>query len=98
MAKLGFRTMNEMVGRADRLRMNDSYRTFKTGGLDLTPILMSASEMRPDAATYNVTSQKHALAERKDNQVGVSVRVGRLLRVVCDRLACSLCSRRPLFF
>lgn len=47
MAKLGFRTVNEMVGRSDLLRVDDSLRNPKTANLDLSPLLKPAWQMRP---------------------------------------------------
>lgn len=47
MAKLGFRTVNEMVGRSDLLKVDDSLRNPKTANLDLSPLLKPAWQMRP---------------------------------------------------
>ncbi|KAF8654066.1 hypothetical protein AX16_003599 [Volvariella volvacea WC 439] len=68
MAKLGFRTINEMVGRSDMLKVNDQLRTPKTKYLDLSAILKPAWKMRPGAATYRVRSQDHKLYIRLDNK------------------------------
>lgn len=68
MAKLGFRTINEMVGRADMLKVNEKLRTPKTAHLDLSAILKPAWEMRPGAATYCVRQQDHKLYIRLDNK------------------------------
>jgi glutamate synthase (NADPH/NADH) len=68
MAKLGFRTINEMVGRADMLRVNEKLRTAKTAHLDLSAILKPAWQMRPGAATYRVRQQDHKLYIRLDNK------------------------------
>lgn len=68
MAKLGFRTINEMVGRADMLKVNEKLRTPKTAYLDLSPILKPAWQMRPGAATYRVRQQDHKLYIRLDNK------------------------------
>lgn len=68
MAKLGFRTINEMVGRAEMLRVDDSLRTPKTAHLDLSAILKPAWQMRPGAATYRVRQQDHKLYIRLDNK------------------------------
>lgn len=68
MAKLGFRTINEMVGRADMLKVNEKLRTRKTAHLDLSPILKPAWQMRPGAATYRVRQQDHKLYIRLDNK------------------------------
>ena len=68
MAKLGFRTINEMVGRADRLVVDETLRTPKTAHLDLSPILKPAHLMRSDVATYRVRAQDHKLYVRLDNK------------------------------
>ncbi|KAG8931523.1 glutamate synthase [NADH] [Tulasnella sp. 419] len=68
MAKLGFRTINEMVGRSDMLKVDDSLRTTKTAHLDLSAILKPAWQMRPGAATYRVRQQDHKLYIRLDNR------------------------------
>jgi glutamate synthase (NADH) len=68
MAKLGFRTINEMVGRSDMLKVNDSLRTPKTQHLDLTEVLRPAWKMRPEVATYRVRQQDHKLYIRLDNK------------------------------
>ena len=68
MAKLGFRTINEMVGRADMLKVNEALRTPKTKHLDLSALLKPAWQMRPGAATYKVRQQDHKLYIRLDNK------------------------------
>ncbi|KAG8767917.1 glutamate synthase [NADH] [Ceratobasidium sp. 428] len=68
MAKLGFRTINEMVGRADMLKVDESLRTPKTAHLDLSPVLKPAWQMRPGAATYRIRQQDHKLYIRLDNK------------------------------
>lgn len=69
MAKLGFRTVDEMVGRTDKLKVNEALRTPKTKNLDLSPILTPAFTLRPGAATYNVRKQDHRLYTRLDNKL-----------------------------
>ncbi|KDQ60668.1 hypothetical protein JAAARDRAFT_190827 [Jaapia argillacea MUCL 33604] len=68
MAKLGFRTINEMVGRADMLKVAEKLRTPKTAHLDLSALLKPAWQMRPGAATYRVRQQDHKLYIRLDNK------------------------------
>ncbi|PWN39322.1 putative glutamate synthase [Ceraceosorus guamensis] len=68
MAKLGLRTVNEMVGRSDLLKVDESLRTVKTAKLDLSPLLKPAWKMRPGAATYKVRQQDHRLYVRLDNK------------------------------
>ena len=67
MAKLGFRTVNDMVGHAEKLKVNESLRTYKTANLDLSPILTPASTLRPGVSNVCVTKQKHNLHVRLDN-------------------------------
>jgi glutamate synthase (NADPH/NADH) len=68
MAKLGFRTINEMVGRSDMLKVDEKLRTTKTAHLDLSAVLKPAWQMRPGAATYKVRQQDHKLYIRLDNK------------------------------
>ena len=60
MAKLGFRTLDEMIGRCDRLEANEATEHWKTRGLDFTDLLH-----RPDVdhAISNVGSQDWSLLE-----------------------------------
>ena len=53
MAKLGFRTVNEMVGRVDKLKVQKAVDHWKAKGLDLTP-LAQAAEVGPEVARYCV--------------------------------------------
>jgi len=69
MAKLGIRTVNEMVGRAELLRVRDDLRTPKTENIDLSLILTPAHSIRPGVATYNVRKQDHRLHTRLDNKL-----------------------------
>lgn len=68
MAKLGFRTINEMVGRTDMLHVDESRRNPKNANIDLTPILTPAYTLRPGAATYKVRKQEHMHHTRLDNK------------------------------
>lgn len=69
MAKLGFRTINEMVGRAERLIVRDDLRTTKNANIDLSPILTPAHSIRPGVDTYCVRKQDHRLHVRIDNKL-----------------------------
>lgn len=57
MAKLGIRTINEMVGRSELLMVDESLRNAKTATLDLGAILKPAWKMRPGVATYKTRQQ-----------------------------------------
>ncbi|ODV90873.1 hypothetical protein CANCADRAFT_31714 [Tortispora caseinolytica NRRL Y-17796] len=69
MAKLGFRTINEMVGHAEKLRVREDLRNTKTANIDLTPILTPAHTLRPGVATHRVRKQDHRLHVRLDNKL-----------------------------
>ena len=66
MADLGFRTMNEMVGRVDALEMQKVIDHWKADGIDLSTILTPAEKPHPDAGTYCTESQDHDLEEVLD--------------------------------
>jgi len=68
MAQLGFRTIDEMVGRVDRLDARDAVEHWKASGIDLTQIL-HRPEVPSDVATHCVTTQDHGLAAALDNRL-----------------------------
>ncbi|MBC2582664.1 glutamate synthase large subunit [Clostridium sp. DJ247] len=65
MAKLGFRTMNEMVGRVDMLETKDAINHWKAKGLDLSAILYKP-DMPKRIKPYCVISQDHGLDKAID--------------------------------
>ena len=69
MAKLGFRTVNEMVGRTEVLKVREDLRNAKTENIDLSLILTPAHTLRSGVATYNVRKQDHKLHVRLDNKL-----------------------------
>lgn len=66
MAKLGYRTMAEMVGQTQHLEVNKRGQHYKSKGLDLSPLLTPASELNPSAGIRNLTSQYHGLDIARD--------------------------------
>ena len=88
MAKLGFRTINEMVGHCEALRVREDLRTPKTENLDLGLILTPAHQLRPGVATYNVRKQDHRLHVRLDNKLiaesELALEKGLPCRIECD--------------
>ncbi len=68
MARLGFRTIDEMVGRSDRLQMREAIEHWKAKGLDFSEILY-----RPDSDEENIsftkTLQDHGLEKSLDNRI-----------------------------
>jgi glutamate synthase domain-containing protein 3 len=61
MADLGFRTIDEMVGRVDCLEAEDAIKHWKADGLDLTELLSPIEKPRPDVGTYCMRAQEHGL-------------------------------------
>lgn len=67
MAKLGFRNINEMIGRCDMLEIDDAVDHWKAKGIDLTPILTPAVKPHADVQVYCTKGQDHGLEEVLDN-------------------------------
>ncbi|AGA68213.1 glutamate synthase family protein [Desulfitobacterium dichloroeliminans LMG P-21439] len=65
MAKLGFRTINEMVGRTDRLKTKENIKNWKASHLDLSQILYQPYAGDP-MSRYNTQAQNHMLEKSLD--------------------------------
>src|SRR5580704_10453126 len=66
MAELGFRTINEMVGRTDKLEARHAVEHWKARGLDFSKILYQPNV--PDSVgRYCQIPQDHALEKALDN-------------------------------
>ncbi len=65
MAELGFRTMDEMIGRVDCLDVRQAVDHWKAKGLDLSTIL-HAPQADPGVARRCVVAQDHGLARALD--------------------------------
>ncbi len=100
MARLGFRTVDEMVGRVDRLDVRDAVTHWKAKGVDLTHIL-HRPEVPPEVPTHCVQHQEHGLEKALDNQLidlampalesGTPVAISLPIRNV-NRTACTMLS------
>jgi glutamate synthase (ferredoxin) len=66
MARLGFRTMDEMIGRVDRLDFARALEHWKARGLDLSSILYEP-DTGPEVARRRVTGQDHGLEKSLDH-------------------------------
>ena len=66
LAELGFRTLQEAIGRVEYLDTKDAVNHWKASGLDLSPLLV-----RPDveSSLYNTTKQDHGLEAALDNKL-----------------------------
>ena len=69
MAELGFRTIDEMIGRADAIQMDEAIQHWKSDGLDLTPMLSPAVKPHEDVEVYCTKKQDHALRLALDNKL-----------------------------
>ncbi|ANE47002.1 glutamate synthase [Paenibacillus swuensis] len=65
MAKLGFRTLNEMVGRSELLDTRKALTHWKARGLDLSPLLYQP-EMGNNKTRYATFTQNHGLDSTLD--------------------------------
>ena len=68
MAQLGFRTIDEMIGRTDKLEMAATVDHWKAKGLDFSKILYQP-DMPAEVGRYQTIAQDHGLEERFDNRV-----------------------------
>ncbi len=68
MAKLGFRTVNEMIGRVDKLEAKNAIDHWKAKGLDFTKILHKPNVPK-NVATYCVQKQDHGLTNAMDYEL-----------------------------
>jgi len=68
MASMGFRKFEDMVGRTDMLKTDQSALNSKTKHLDLGPILTPAFTLNPGADIVNTMGQDHELDIAIDNR------------------------------
>ena len=66
MAKLGFRRLDEMIGRADRLEMQPAIEHWKARGLDYSELLFQPDVSHP---RRNVAGQDHGLEKALDHRL-----------------------------
>ncbi|MGB1708959.1 MAG: glutamate synthase-related protein, partial [Rubripirellula sp.] len=69
MAELGFRTIDEMVGRSEVLKTDKAINHWKADGLDLTSVLMPASKPHENVGVICSQAQDHALEKSLDMTV-----------------------------
>ncbi|MCY6371372.1 glutamate synthase large subunit [Clostridium ganghwense] len=68
MAQFGFRTMNEMIGRVDKIEAEKALSHFKASGLDLSNILYKP-DMPKRIKPYCVIAQDHGIDEAMDHHL-----------------------------
>ncbi|XP_074281679.1 glutamate synthase 1 [NADH], chloroplastic-like [Silene latifolia] len=71
MAQLGFRKLDEMVGRVDMLEVDKivTHSNEKLKNIDLSLLLTPASSIRPGAAQHCIQKQDHGLDMALDNEL-----------------------------
>jgi glutamate synthase (ferredoxin) len=72
MAKLGFRTINEMVGRVDKIEPRKAIEHWKAKGLDFSNILYQP-KVKADVGRYCQIPQDHGLEQSLDQQLLLKV-------------------------
>ena len=78
MARLGFRTIDEMIGRSDLLDMRQAIDHYKARGLDFSKIFYRP-DMGPEVAVRRVREQDHGIdanARRDHADSGMSAGPG----------------------
>lgn len=68
MATLGFRTVDEMVGRVDKLQVRSDIKHWKAKHLDLTPLLQKV-EVPDYLAGFSTNRQDHGIEKALDNRL-----------------------------
>lgn len=69
MAELGFRTVNEMIGRVDVLEADNAIDHWKARGIDLSTLLTPAQKPHEDTGVYCSIKQNHGLEKALDNEI-----------------------------
>jgi glutamate synthase (NADPH/NADH) large chain len=106
MAQLGFRSVDEMIGRVDMLEPRDAIEHWKARGVDLTQILHKP-DVPPNIPIRCVTAQDHGLEKALDNRlidlarpaierrepVSIALPIRNVNRTVCTMLSAEI-SRR----
>ncbi len=67
MAELGFRTIDEMIGRTDKLEAREAVNHWKAKGVDLSALLYQP-EVGPEVGRYRKFEQDHGLDRSLDRQ------------------------------
>ena len=67
MAELGFKSVNEMIGRVDKLEMNKLITHWKQSSINLDALLTAAQKPNKNSGTYQTIAQDHQLELQLDN-------------------------------
>ena len=69
MARLGFKNFDQLIGRADVLETITAIDHWKAGGLDLSPLFVSAKELINDVEVRQTIKQEHGIENVLDRQL-----------------------------
>lgn len=69
MRRLGVRSMDELIGRADLLKVNQDALHYKSAKLDLSPLLVNASTLNEKAGVVKMMEQDHNVNESMDMEL-----------------------------
>ena len=71
MSEMGFRTVNEMIGRSDMLEVDNEVISAneKLQGIDLSLLLKPSAEIRPEAPQFCIQKQDHGLDMALDQKL-----------------------------
>ena len=67
MAELGFKNIEEMIGRVDCLQSDNAIEHWKRNGLDFSNILQPAEKIFENTEVYNTQTQDHGLEKALDH-------------------------------
>ncbi|KAJ8772038.1 hypothetical protein K2173_027215 [Erythroxylum novogranatense] len=94
MSELGFRKVNEMIGRSDMLEVDKEViqHNEKLENIDLSLLLRPAADIRPEAAQYCVQKQDHGLDMALDQELIVlsEAALEKLLPVYIEMPICNV--------
>ena len=68
MAKLGFKTVDDMVGRVEKLNRDSAINHYKSRGIDLSPILHKV-QSKNGAKLHNTIKQDHQIQKALDFEI-----------------------------
>ena len=69
MAKLGIKSIDELVGRTELLSTEKAEKHWKSSQLDLSPLLLNPNQTRSDAQTIKTTEQDHDIDSVLDHEL-----------------------------
>jgi len=69
MASLGVRSLKELIGRIDLLDTDKAVRNWKSGGVDLSPLLEEPQKKDPNVGHFCCISQDHGIDKVIDNEL-----------------------------